>query len=93
MVIVKRVKMLVPSELLYVFDPDAEDYFVINRERGRLIARPISEQGILHECAGKHFGARHSHGMANMHQMCVGCPCYDDLRDRCRHEANCMEDE
>ena len=49
MVIVKRVKMLVPSELLYAFDPDAEDAFDITRERGRPTARPVSESGVLRD--------------------------------------------
>lgn len=90
MVIVKRVKMLVPSELLYAFDPDAEDVFVIARERGRLTARPVSEYGVLRECSEKHVHGKHFGGDE---RECVGCPCYDDLRDRCRHEANCVEDE
>ena len=50
MIIVKHVKMLVPSELLYAFDPTSEDLFIIARERGRLTARPVSECGFLPEC-------------------------------------------
>ena len=53
MMIVKHVRMLVPSELLYAFDPTSEDLFVIARERGRLTARPVSECGFLPEC-GSH---------------------------------------
>ena len=90
MVIVKRVKMLVPSELLYAFDPDAEDVFVIARERGRLTARPVSEYGVLRECNEKY---EHSKRYGSDDRACIGCPCYDDLRDRCRHEDNCVEDE
>lgn len=98
MIIVKHVKMLVPSELLYAFDPTSEDLFVIARERGRLTARPVSECGFLPECTpfnahctGKHkFNATSNH---NFDRRCVACPCYDDLHDRCRHEADNMEDE
>ena len=84
MIIVKHVKMLVPSELLYAFDPDAEDLFVIARERGRLTARPVSEYGFLPECGNSN---------RNFDRRCVACPCYNDLHDRCRHEAHNMEDE
>lgn len=90
MIFVKHVKMLVPSELLYAFDPDSEALFVIARESGRLTARPASEAGVLPRCS---YGHKKMDVPSDHHctQKCIVCPCYDDLRDRCRHEDNCME--
>ena len=51
MEITKQVTMLVPSELLYAFDPDAANIFVITRELGRLVARPLSEYQNHPECS------------------------------------------
>ena len=127
MKIVKQVTMLVPSELLYAFDPDAEDIFVIARERGRLVARPISEYQNLPECTryeeGYNDGYEDGHAKGyndalkefeeNYDEeydtedydpddssdeqlcdfLCIGCPCYDEMNDRCRHHVCCMEDE
>ena len=95
MMIVKHVRMLVPSELLYAFDPTSEDLFVIARERGRLTARPVSGSGFLPEC-GSHdecFATNHKHTatIRNVDRRCIACPCYDDLHDRCRHEPNDLE--
>ncbi len=90
MMFVKHVKMLVPSELLYAFDPDSEALFVIARESGRLTARPASEAGVLPRCSYGHKKMDVSNGRYCA-QKCIVCPCYDDLRDRCRHEDNCME--
>lgn len=95
MMIVKHVKMLVPSELIYAFDPTSEDFFVIAREKGRLTARPISECGFLPEYSS-HYTGNHKVGACsnrNYDVRCIACPCYDDLHDRCRHEAGNMEDE
>ena len=36
------VAVLVPSELLYAFDPDQESVFVAARERGLIVLRPIN---------------------------------------------------
>lgn len=98
MIIVKHVKMLVPSELLYAFDPTSEDLFIIARERGRLTARPVSECGFLPECGlrNDYCTSTHKFNMTsnrNYDRRCIACPCYDDLHDRCRHDAHDMEDE
>ena len=98
MMIVKHVKMLVPSELIYAFDPTSEDLFVIAREKGRLTARPISECGFLPECAPHHAHYTANHKVSagsnrNYDVRCIACPCYDDLQDHCRHESGIMEDE
>lgn len=98
MMIVKHVKMLVPSELVYAFDPASEDLFVIAREKGRLTARPVSECGFLPECNPHHahYTGNHKFGAGsnrNNDVRCLACPCYDDLHDRCRHESDIMEDE
>lgn len=97
MIIVKHVKMLVPSELLYAFDPASEDLFVIARERGRLTARPVSESGFLPECSSHNERCNNNHKFTatirNVDRRCVTCPCYDDLHDRCRHEPNDLEDD
>lgn len=37
-----NVAVLVPSELLYAFDPDQESVFVAARERGLIVLRPIN---------------------------------------------------
>ena len=37
-----NVAVLVPSELLYAFDPDQESVFVAVRERGLIVLRPIN---------------------------------------------------
>jgi hypothetical protein len=37
-----NVAALVPSELLYAFDPDQESVFVAARERGLIVLRPIN---------------------------------------------------
>ena len=37
-----NVTALVPSELLYAFDPDQENVFVAARERGLIVLRPIN---------------------------------------------------
>ena len=39
----KRITAIVPSELLYVFDPDHEHVFVVTREKGKIVARPMEE--------------------------------------------------
>jgi hypothetical protein len=39
----KRITVLVPSELVYAFDPDHEHVFIAAREKGRIIARPMEE--------------------------------------------------
>ena len=38
MIFKKSITVLVPSELLYAFDPDHEHEFVLSRERGRYCA-------------------------------------------------------
>ena len=48
----KKIILLVPSELLYAFDPDGEDIFVVSRERGRIIARPKAEAHFSEKCNG-----------------------------------------
>ena len=58
MIIVKHVKMLVPSELVYAFDPTSEDLFVIAREKGRLTARPVSECGFINTNHTRRAGNR-----------------------------------
>lgn len=98
MMIVKHVKMLVPSELIYAFDPTSEDLFVIAREKGRLTARPLSECGFLPECTPYHAHYTGNHKLdascnRNYDARCIACPCYDDLHDRCRHESGIMEEE
>lgn len=125
--IVKQVTMLVPSELLYAFDPDAANIFVIARERGRLVARPLSEYQNLPECsrykegyndgfedgiakgyndALKEFEAKFDEDLVPedyemddpseeypCDSLCINCPWYDDMSDRCRHHACCLEGE
>lgn len=39
----KRITVLIPSELVYAFDPDHEHIFIAARERGRIVARPMEE--------------------------------------------------
>lgn len=124
MKIVKHVKMLVPSELLYAFDPDAEDVFLIAREKGRLVARPLSEYASHSECDRYEEGyddgyedgraKGYNEALKDLEEnyddfeddcededdsdeqicdcLCIGCPCYDDLNDRCRHKTCCMEE-
>lgn len=43
MIYKKSITVLVPSELLYAFDPDHEQEFVLSRERGLIVARPVVE--------------------------------------------------
>ena len=38
----KNVTVLVPSELLYAFDPDQDNVFIAARERGMIVLRPIA---------------------------------------------------
>jgi hypothetical protein len=38
----ENVTVLVPSELLYAFDPDNENTFVAAREKGLIVFRPIN---------------------------------------------------
>ena len=44
-----NVTVLVPSELLYAFDPDQEHIFIAARERGMLVLRPYGA-GSEHQC-------------------------------------------
>lgn len=126
MKIVKHVKMLIPSELLYAFDPDAEDVFLVAREKGRLVARPLSEHACRPECDRYEEGyddgyedgraKGYNEALKDLEEnyddfededdcddeddseeqicdcLCIGCPCYDDLNDRCRHKTCCMEE-
>lgn len=46
----KRVTVLVPSELVYAFDPDHEHVFIAAREKGRIVARPMEEYIALKPC-------------------------------------------
>ena len=39
----RRITVLVPSELVYAFDPDHEHIFIAAREKGQIIARPVEE--------------------------------------------------
>ena len=34
----KRITAIVPSELLYAFDPDHEHVFVVTREKGKIVS-------------------------------------------------------
>ena len=43
MIFKKSITVFVPSELLYAFDPDHEHEFVLSRERGLIVARPVVE--------------------------------------------------
>lgn len=47
----KRITVLVPSELVYAFDPNHEHVFVAAHERGRIVARPMEEYISLRTCA------------------------------------------
>lgn len=38
----KNVTVLVPSELLYAFDPDLDNVFIAVRERGMIVLHPIA---------------------------------------------------
>ncbi len=50
----KRITVLVPSELVYAFDPDHEHVFIAAREKGRIIARPAEEYISLKPCDSYH---------------------------------------
>ena len=43
MIVKKNVTVLIPSELLYAFDSGCEHQFVLLRERGLFVARPVVE--------------------------------------------------
>lgn len=86
MVTVKQVKMIVPSELLYAFDTDAEDVFIVAREHGRLVARPVSEYGTMPECDEC---CTHARPYASGVNLCADCRHYDGLCDQCRLEFGC----
>lgn len=72
----KSITVLVPSELIYLFDVDCDHLFVVARERGRIVARPAEEL-----CGSK--DCRHLvHACCN---DCSSCKCYDDGFDTCRY--------
>lgn len=69
MIFKKNITVLVPSELLYAFDPDHEHQFVLSREHGLLVARPVVEVAAnLPPCEKS---------------CCCTCPCYDSCCDCC----------
>ena len=43
MIIKKNVTVLIPSELLYAFDPDCEHEFLLSKDRDLIVARPVVE--------------------------------------------------
>ena len=75
MKVMKRISVLVPSELLYLFDPDYEHLFVVKRVRGRIVARPAEEYYASEDCT------QFSH---ECYGDCSSCTCYDDGFDNCK---------
>jgi hypothetical protein len=75
MKVMKRISVLVPSELLYLFDPDYEHLFVVKRERGRIVARPAEEYYASEDC---------TQFSNECYGDCSSCTCYDDGFDNCK---------
>jgi len=75
MKVMKRISVLVPSELLYLFDPDYEHLFVVARERGRIVARPAEEYYASVDC---------TQFSNECYGDCSICTCYDEAFDDCK---------
>lgn len=71
----RMITVLVPSELVYLFDADYDHLFVVARERGRIVARPAEEVYASKDC---------NHFVSECCQDCSSCKCYDDAFDSCR---------
>lgn len=46
----KNCTLIIPSELLYLFDPDITPEFIIARELGKIVARPIFDAAPACRC-------------------------------------------
>lgn len=71
----KTISVLVPSELIYLFDADCEHLFIASRERGRIVARPVEEVIGGQDC---------DQFTTECCRDCSTCKCYNDDFDSCR---------
>lgn len=71
----KTITVLVPRELVYLFDADCDHLFVVARERGRIVARPAEELHASTDC---------NHFTEECCRDCSSCKCYEDESDLCK---------
>lgn len=71
----RKISVMVPSELLYLFDADCEHLFIVKRERGRIVARPAEEIYASEDC---------SHFTHECFGDCSSCACYEEGFDSCK---------
>lgn len=88
----KRVTVLVPSELVYAFDPDREHVFVAAQERGRIVARPMEEYICLRKCDShrRQYLNGFAAGMATSYEDGYRQD-YNDGRDNLSYDASQAE--
>ena len=78
-----NVAVLVPSELLYAFDPDQESVFVAARERGLIVLRPINAT-IENQCSAntRDYKKGYLMGMNDgYHKGYADAMAYEEIKD------------
>ena len=53
-----RINVLVPDEIRYLFDPDADPMFIAIRERGHIVVKPMSDCNFSRPCNRSHQAYR-----------------------------------